>query len=76
MRLTPTSIKNNAFLELTLLETSRFWRVTKPKHFTSGLCSRRINLRKVLFLIDVGVKRDLVLWRCGTAMRAFVFWHG
>jgi len=37
-------------------ETSHFGLVTKPKHAKSGLCSRRIDLRKRLNLIDVGVK--------------------
>ena len=38
------------------VETSNFGRVTKPKHAKSGLCSRRINLRKRLNLIDCGVE--------------------
>ena len=53
---TQTSIKNDTFPKLILLETSHFLLVIKPKHPKSGLCSRTINLRQVLFLIDIGVK--------------------
>ena len=54
--LTPISIKKNPFLKLILLEQTPlltcFGFVTRKK----WLVSRRINLRKALFLIDVGVK--------------------
>ena len=52
----PTSIKFNHFLKLISPETSHFGLATKPKHVKSGLCSRRINLRKRLNSIDVGVR--------------------
>ena len=51
-----TSIKFNRFLKLIFPETSHFRLVTKPKHAKSGLCSRIIDLRKQLNLIDFGVK--------------------
>ena len=54
--LTPIPIKNNPFLKLILLEQTPlltcFGFVTSQK----WLVSRRINLRKASFLIDVGVK--------------------
>ena len=55
---TPISIENNHFLKLILLEQSPlltcFGFVTRQK----WLDSRRINLRKALFSIDVGVKLE------------------
>jgi hypothetical protein len=41
---------------LILLETDHFWRVAKPKHVKSGVCSRIINFRKQYFYIDIGVE--------------------
>ena len=59
--LTPISIKNNPFLKLILPEQTSlltcFGYVTRQK----WLVSRRININKALFLIDVGVK----LWVAG-----------
>ena len=54
--LTPTLIKNNSFLKLIHLKNTPlstcFGFVTRQK----WLVSIRVNLRKALFLIDVGVK--------------------
>ena len=44
------------FPEVDSPEISHFWRVAKPKHAKSGLCSRRINFRNQYFNIDIGVK--------------------
>jgi hypothetical protein len=59
--LTPILIKNHPCLKLILLEQAPlltcFGFVTRQK----WLVSRRINLRKTLILIDVGVKIDGVL---------------
>ena len=56
LTLTPISIKNNPFLKLIILEQTPlltcFGFVTRQK----WLVSRRINLRKALLSIDVGVK--------------------
>ena len=77
--LTPISIKNNPFLRLILLEQTPlltcFGLVTPQK----WLVSRRINLRKALFLIDVGVKvggrdREARMPLCVLGVRVLACW--
>ena len=53
--LTPISIKNNRFLKLILLEQTPLLTCFGFETRQKWLLSRRINLRKRLFLIDVGV---------------------
>jgi hypothetical protein len=58
---TSTSNKHNTFLKLILLENKPVLACLGFETRQEWLVSRRINLRKVLFLIDVGVKhrRDM-----------------
>ena len=53
--LIPTSIKNNPFLKLILLEQTPLLTCSGCVPGQKWLVSRRINLRKALLLIDVGV---------------------
>ena len=53
---TPVSIKNNPFLKLILLEQTPLLTCFGFVASQKWLVSRRINLRKALFSIDVGVK--------------------